>query len=179
MSIDLIFAIFATVFTLVAVAGLYDHLRQSRLDREVERDRRRYRFEPDLNGNYATFYNPATGIYMQPDPGNASNPPLQNYLIQPERSEIRVAIPRPEVAVSGYGITSERPSEATSQPQLLTSSEAIAGFLTECKQKGMSKTATLKLLGITGGTRYTTLGKLFDNIHIDALALRPEAREGE
>lgn len=122
------------------------------------------RFEPDANGNYPKFYNPKTGDYYEPAPGNKPYPnPSQNILItngqvqriprfEHERPVVhnyggpKITVSGPRGAEQNLIAQMETPEtletgdfEATKQLETGVSFQSVSDFkalLTDAKRKG-------------------------------------------
>jgi|ERR1041385_244627 hypothetical protein len=157
LALDIVFSVFGLVIVSLALYGFFWHHSQASKDRAVKRELA-LRFRPDQLGNYDQALL-SDGTMTDFRPGNKAFPEVPHYLIQPQKSEVVAALPKPfDPVQTVYGsVVSDQP-----EPKQLTTQAEVVEFLIDAKKRGLTKTAALRELGITGGDQFKKLAKQFD-----------------
>jgi hypothetical protein len=164
MLLSLVIAlVFALIFG-VGLLGFFWHLRQSALDREVDRRLKLTRFHYDRNGNPESFYDELTGQYFVPAPGNNPNQPAENTIFHPVRVE-RITPQRDIPSITSNGVE-VNPASNDLTSKLPEEDRKLLFDLVALIEGGQTPTSAIKqLTGASGGRTYqkaTNLLKLYE-----------------
>lgn len=162
MPLDLIISLIFLIFSL-CFFGLLFYFGIRFLNEELAtRARHRNTMHFDQLGNPEFFYDPSTEQHFLPGPGNKAFP---EYLQPVQTISQKRTNPGPQIFVGGKPLSEDAgPIEPTSLPTSLPTSVVI-GLLSEAIERGENKTLAIKnAFGITGGSRFAKLAKLYDDL---------------